>query len=325
MDKKNVDKTLFTEFKRDVAKGLSATGKWIPSKYFYDDRGSRLFQEIMQLPEYYLTKCEYEIFKDHSSDIAAAINNTKRKIDIIELGAGDGTKTQLLLEELQRIGAQFRYIPVDISVDSNSRLRKRLKSQIPGAAIEPIDAEYFDALEEIGQGSKNLQVLLFLGSNVGNFEKSESLKFFRVLASFLRPGDMVLTGFDLKKDPSVILEAYNDKQGITREFNLNLLARINRELSADFVIGNFEHWPVYDPRSGAARSYLVSKTDQGVTISELDKTFAFRAWETIATEISQKYDTDMIHALAAGAGFKVIANFSDTQNYFVDSLWRLEQ
>lgn len=311
----------FEEFKKEVNEGLSGRRKSLPSKYFYDDRGSQLFQQIMKLPEYYLTRCEHDIFELHKEALANHIRGTGKQFDLIELGAGDGTKTQILLKHFLSENLNFRYIPLDISAESNLRLFRRLKAMFPNLNIAPLDAEYFTGLEKLKHSSNNNKIVLFLGSNIGNFNTEEAIDFYKTLGSNLNKGDWVLSGFDLKKDPEKILAAYNDSQGVTREFNLNLLKRLNRELDSNFIVENFGHCPVYDPESGAAKSFLVSKKQQTVGIKALDLEFHFDAWEAIFTEISQKYDLRTVEEIADSSGYTVKENFTDEKNYFVDSLW----
>jgi uncharacterized SAM-dependent methyltransferase len=242
--------------------------------------------------------------------------------DIVELGAGDGTKTQILLRHLLKKDISFRYIPVDISSESNLRLYRRLKGLLPSLSIDPISDEYFDSLKLIRSKDSKPTTVLFLGSNVGNFSKNEAIEFYKTMWSHLKQGDQVLTGFDLKKEPATILAAYNDSQGVTSEFNLNLLHRLNREMGANFDLGNFSHYPVYDPGSGAALSYLISTKDQLVKVKAIKMEVTFREWEAIFTEISLKYDIPSIKEIALESGFEIVENFIDANNYFVDSLWK---
>lgn len=306
---------------QETLKGLTSKPKSLSSKFFYDDNGSRIFQKIMRMPEYYLTDCEFEIFKTKSYDIVQNFARNRRDLEIVELGAGDGVKTTLLLNELQKQAVGFRYFPIDISEEILLELESNLKKRFSSIRVEPKVGDYFDMMEEIEKLSHTPKVILFLGSNIGNFSTNESLDFFRHLRSIIREHDMLFIGFDLKKDPGTILNAYNDKQGHTRDFNINLLHRINKELGANFNLSNFIHSPTYDPLEGIAKSYLVSTKDQDVYISELDKTISFRKWEAIYTEMSKKFDIPMIEHIAKTTGFKVAKNFTDSRGYFVNSLW----
>lgn len=308
-----------TAFARDVMSGLSQTPKKLPSKYFYDARGDQLFQNIMNMPEYYLTDCEYEILDTRKDDILKLIGNDT--FDLVELGAGDGTKTKVLLEYFLEQKADFCYSPIDISGNVLQLLKEDLKATWPDLCCAPLQGDYFQVLEDLSHTVDVKKVILFLGANIGNLSLEKAEAFLRHVGDYMSPGDILLVGFDLKKDPSVILNAYNDPAGITAAFNLNLLNRINRELEADFRLDQFRHWETYDPITGATRSFIVSKQKQEVRIGALDRTFHFDAWEAIDVELSQKYDTRMIEELAGGAGFEVVEHLYDSRKYFVDSLW----
>ncbi len=308
-------------FAKDVQEGLSAKFKHIPSKYFYDKTGDSLFQAIMKMPEYYPTRCEYEVFKIQKKRLTAAFQIQNNEIDLIELGAGDGYKTKVLLLHLIETGINVNYIPVDISANVLDILEEGLRKEIPGLKVNGINADYFDALSDLNMISEKQKVILFLGSNVGNLSNDSAIEFFSKIASLCKKGDMLLTGFDFKKDPRVIQLAYDDPTGITRNFNLNLLTRMNRELGANFIVDQFSHYPVYDPISGTAKSFLVSLKKQGVNFQALDKSFHFGKWELVHTEISQKYDLEIISNLAEKSGFNLINNYFDCRFFFVDSLW----
>ncbi len=299
--------------------GLRRTPKSLPSKYFYDEAGDRLFQQIMALPEYYLTRCESEILEVHKESLLQAIGHGP--FDLIEPGAGDGLKTRILLRHFLRHGAGFRFLPLDISTHVLEQLTSLLHLEIPELEVLPQEGDYFERLASLPRDPARRKVVLFLGSNIGNYSFPESLELLRRIAAHLDTNDLLLTGFDLKKDPGTILAAYNDAAGVTRDFNLNLLKRINRELGADFNADAFRHWATYNPASGACESYLVSRTGQTVNISHLKQSVRFEAWETVYMELSQKYDLDMIENLAAGAGFRVLQHFFDSNRYFADSLW----
>lgn len=309
-----------TPLAEDVATGLRATNKFLSSKYFYDARGDELFQQIMHLDEYYLTRKELEIFTTHKGSILEAIDDGE-PFRIIELGAGDGLKTKILLKYFLEQKVDFTYTPVDISGNVLEILEQNLKSEIPGLKIESYQGDYFNALAEISE-SPEKDIVFFLGSTVGNFSQKEAEGFLTKLQNFLKPGDLLFMGVDLKKDPAIILNAYNDSKGITKEFNLNLLDRINNELGADFDRKQYQHYPYYNPHTGECRSYLISKVDQTVTIA--DEEYFFRAWEAIFMEISKKYDQPQLDSLASTAGFKAIDSFLDSESWFADVLWGKE-
>ena len=310
---------VLTRFAEDVDKGLSAETKFLSSRYFYDKAGDRLFQKIMRMPEYYLTDCEYEIFEQQKAAILKTLDIDEH-FDLVELGAGDGYKTKLLLRHFLD-NADFEYFPVDISINALEQLRQSLSEQFPELHVHPLNHEYFKALEELNSFDKSPKLILFLGSNIGNFTLDRADHFFYKLHQVMNPGDQVLCGIDLKKDPEVILEAYNDAAGITRDFNLNLLVRINRELGGNIDPAKFRHYPTYDPQSGECRSYLVSLTDQEITLEVTHKKYHLRKHEAIHTETSRKYSLQEIENLASHNGFRVKRHFVDSRNYFTDSLW----
>lgn len=309
-------------FAEDVEKGLSANPKFLSSKYFYDDEGSRLFQEIMKLPEYYLTRSEYEIFLKCSEEIFEAFEGGKTAFDLIELGAGDGYKTAVLIDDFLKRDADFRYVPIDISAEALNSLTEKFKNKFPNLLMQTEQGDYFKMLGTFSQKSDKKKIILFLGSNIGNFSEPQALEFFKKLRAVMNERDFLFIGFDLHKNPKTILNAYDDSQGITAKFNLNLLKRINRELGADFNIEEFSHYASYHPLERAARSFLISQKDQTVRIKSLGKTFEFKKWEPIYMEVSQKYGEKMIEQLASESGFTVARNFYDENKFYLNSLWK---
>jgi dimethylhistidine N-methyltransferase len=311
------------QFGTEVLEGLRAMPKYLPSKYFYDKAGDRIFQEIMNCDEYYPFPCELEIFRKRTAELAAAIMKPGSPFDLIELGPGDCKKSAYLLRYLVRAGAGFTYIPIDISMNIINHLQTQLPVKIAGLDVKGLNGEYLPMIKEATKASGRRKVVLFLGSNLGNMSPAEARVFCRKLRCHLMPGDLVLIGLDLKKYPEIVLGAYNDKGGITKRFNLNLLERINRELNGDFDIRQFEHFPVYDELSGACKSYLVSLSDQQVTLRcNGDKQrIRFVRNEEIFMEISQKYRIDQVDQLAGGAFFRPVQRFYDELEWFVDALW----
>ncbi|HEY0657292.1 MAG TPA: L-histidine N(alpha)-methyltransferase [Pyrinomonadaceae bacterium] len=312
-------------FAEDVLKGLSSNPKSLSSKYFYDDEGSRLFQQIMDLPEYYLTRAEFEIFETRTDEIYKAFTAQNQAFDLIELGAGDGTKTAVLIDYFLRRDLYFAYSPIDISREAVDLLTEKFTAEFPDLQINAKIGDYFRILETLKNESKRPKILLFLGSNIGNFSRSGSIEFFRQLREAMNAEDLLFIGFDLQKDPRVILKAYDDAQGVTAAFNLNLLRRVNRELGANFKLENYSHYAVYRPIECAARSFLISRENQTVFIESLNQSFEFAQWEAIFMEISQKYSLEMIADLAQASGFEVERNFFDSRKYFVDSLWKISK
>jgi dimethylhistidine N-methyltransferase len=311
------------EFAEDVFTGLSRMPRYISSKYFYDEKGDRLFQQIMEMEEYYLTKSELEILQNNKDYLLDYFSYNNEDFDLIELGAGDGYKTKVLLEHFINRGKAFTYMPIDISGNALKLLNNRLTDLRPQLRMKSLQGDYFEMLENLHELSNKRKVVLLLGANIGNLNEKEAISFLRAVRKNLDPGDFLLIGLDLKKDPQVILNAYNDGKGITREFNLNLLDRINRELGADFNRDNFIHYPLYNPGSGEAQSYLLSTRKQDVYISAFDLTFHLEKWESIHTEISKKYNTMEIKKLAHWAGFEIVHDFYCHRQFFVDSLWKV--
>ncbi|MCW3080046.1 L-histidine N(alpha)-methyltransferase [Segetibacter sp.] len=309
-----------SQFLEDVLKGLSAKEKYLQSKYFYDANGDKLFQRIMASKEYYPTKCEMEIFAQQTNELVAVLTGQSKEFDIVELGAGDATKSIHLLKGLLDNQVSFTYFPVDISANVIDLLHYELPKKLPALKLQGLNGEYFKMLEKAKTLPDKIKVVLFLGSNIGNVPLEKAGEFSTSLRAHLKPGDLVLIGFDLKKDPKTILDAYNDSSGFTRDFNLNLLLRINKELQGNFNLDNFYHYPTYDPATGATKSYIVSKVEQQVSIGE--KTFGFAKGEPIFMEISQKYTVEQTDELAKQTGFELIHHFYDSKKWFLDAIWR---
>ncbi len=319
---KNTSETKFeSAFAEDTYKGLSSFPKYLHSKYIYDKKGDKLFQQIMEMPEYYLTNSEFEILKLNADDIVNSFSS-EDGIDLIELGAGDGKKTKILLRKMVEKEHNFTYLPIDISQNVLDELEVSLKEEIPQAQVKVQQGTYFKTLEKLAEYNTRKKVILVLGSNIGNLKHEEAVDFLQNIRHAMRPEDMLFMGFDQKKHPQVILDAYNDPAGITEEFNKNLLVRINNELNANFNLDNFLHWETYNPETGTAESFLVSKKAQEVRINKLDLDVSFEAWESIHTEISQKYDDTIVNWLAGEAGLSVEKSFRDTENSYKNYIFR---
>ena len=306
-------------FAQDVKEGLSAQSKYLSSMYFYDDNGSRIFQEIMRMPEYYLTDSEFEILSLQAQQITDAVGFDK-PFNIIELGPGDGFKTFKLLEYLVNKNIEFHYVPIDISKEAIDILSEKLLERLPNLSIQAKVGDYFEVLKDIKKDDTP-SLLLFLGSNIGNYLEDKVDNLLTLFHQNMNKGDKLLIGVDLKKNPLIIQKAYLDDGGITKKFNLNLLLRMNRELGADFKIDDFDFYSNYNPETGEVKSYLVSLRNQKVHIKSLNQTFEFRYDELIWTELSKKYSLEQIRELAESNGFTIQQNFLDCKHYFVDSLW----
>lgn len=311
------------EFAEDVRQGLTAAQKYLPSKYLYNKRGDEIFQEIMAMPEYYLTRAEYEIFATHKAALLEKFSEQSEKFQLIEFGAGDGTKTKVLLKYFLAQRANFRYVPIDISGNILDALTDDLQLHMPELVVQPIRDDYFKAIDQLDTSRHERKVVLFLGANIGNFDPHECRTFLQEIAQHLHPGDRLMIGFDLRKDPRRILAAYYDKAGITASFKFNLLQRINDDLQANFDLAKFQYAPIYDPMEGAIKSYLVSTEAQKVHLAVANISVSFDAWEAIYMERSQKFTLREIEQLAAETGFKVVHNFFDSNRYFTDAVWEV--
>lgn len=307
-------------FAQDVKAGLSQHHKQLSSRYFYDGEGSRLFQKIMHLPEYYLTRSEHEVFTTHKQTIAEQLA-AQGNFHLIDLGAGDATKTKIILRQLLQQNADFDYVPVDISGDAMVELCENLQSELPALQTHAVIGDYFDALEWLDANKPSRKVLLFLGSNIGNFTPEERKAFLQKVRKHMQPGDMLLVGMDQCKEPETILKAYDDAAGVTAAFNLNLLHRINRELGGNFEVDQFRHFAIYDPQDGVMKSFLISQQTQVVTIKATGQTFKFNAWEAIHTESSYKFTLQQAETIGIETGFKMQHIFQDKNHYFADVLY----
>jgi len=306
------------QFNRDVDLGLSSSPKTIPSKYFYDKKGDELFVQIMKMPEYYVTRAECEIFKRQKQQIISALKlNQNIYFELIELGAGDGTKTKELLGSLVEGNYNFDYIPIDISQNALNQLEESLRAEQPKVSVQPKHGDYFKMLEEL-KDSNHLKIVLFLGSNIGNMTDDEASAFVYKLGANLKPNDKLFLGVDLMKPESIVGPAYDDDAGITEEFNMNLLSRINNELGGNFNIDAFKHKPEYSENEGIARSFIQSTKDQTVKINGNNNTYFFKKGEKIATEISRKYNDEIVSDIIKETDFYIYGKLTDSKEYFAD-------
>jgi len=298
----------------DVAAGLSAAPKTLPSRYFYDDRGSHLFERICELPEYYLTRAERALLVDSADAIARATGPS----DLIELGSGSSTKTRLLLEAYLRVGPPVHYAPIDVSAGILAPSAERLAEAYGELDVRPIVGTYeagLAALDEVlgpGAGGRP-RLALFLGSTIGNFPQRATDDFLDRLRAALRPGDLLLVGMDLRKDPAVIEAAYNDADGVTAAFNLNILRHLNRRFDGDFALDGFSHLAVYDRRRHQIEMHLVSGRAQAVALKALGLEVAFAAGETVRTEISRKFDLSEFAGTLDRHGFDAVECWRDAE------------
>ena len=312
--------TFQKEFQEHVREGLTAFPKFLSSKYIYDDRGDELFQQIMNLPEYYLTNAEYNIIDTYKKEISQRFE-TEGGFDLIELGAGDGKKTKLLLDQLHKDKVNFTYIPIDISQNSIDLLTKSLKSDYPKMDVQGEQGLYFQVLKDLARYNKRPKLIMVLGSNIGNLKHPAAIDFLNQLKQLMSDQDALFMGFDQKKDPLTIQNAYADKTGVTQAFNRNLLHRLNKEMDANFEVENFDHWESYDPETGTAKSFLIATEPCEVSIKKLDLKVNFKKWETIHTEISQKYDDDVVKWLSKEAGLEIDMIYEDDRGLYKDYMF----
>lgn len=296
------------DFRAAVVDGLSQPQKRIPSKYFYDERGSKLFEQITRLPEYYLTRTEVALLRSHAAEFAELIGP---HASLVEFGSGSSTKVRILLDALE---APSAYIPIDISRDHLIDSAKGLAVAYPELLVVPVAADYTQPLELPEIPNEVVRIGFFPGSTIGNFSHAEAVDFLHTLATELGTDNGLLIGVDLKKDPAILHAAYNDAAGITAKFNLNILHHINRELGADFNLDGFTHDARWQPEKGSIEMHLVSTHKQTVRIDS--HVFEFAQGESIHSEDSHKYTIEEFHALAAEAGWRAFRHWTDADNLF---------
>ncbi len=306
-------------FAEDVRRGLSATPKFLLPHYFYDALGSALFNAICELPEYYVTRAETEILTERAAEIAAAFGETAR---LVELGSGSARKSRLLIEALLARQEELEYIPVDVDAGILESSAAALLDEFAELTIHAVCADFRDPAAALGDilspDGGERTVVLFLGSSIGNLDHDTAVAMLASLRTCLAPGDMLFLGADLKKSREVLEPAYDDPLGVTAAFNLNLLARINRELGANFDLSSFAHRAFYNEQEGRIEMHLVSRRAQQVRIGDL--TVSFAEGESIHTENSYKYDDATLGALASRAGFRIERRWMDAKRWFADLL-----
>ncbi|HEX8560458.1 MAG TPA: L-histidine N(alpha)-methyltransferase [Pyrinomonadaceae bacterium] len=314
------------DFAEDVRRGLASRPKRLPPKYFYDALGSQLFDAICLLPEYYLTRAEADIFARHAAEIVGEARRGGSRVTLFELGSGSASKTRRIIEALLPAQGGLKYVPVDISPAALEASASALLGDYEALRVAAYAADYDTALPRLGaeveEGSRAL--VLFLGSNVGNFARGEAREFLARVRAALGEGDMLLLGADLKKEAAVLEAAYDDALGVTAAFNLNLLARVNRELGADFSLRDFRHVALYDELEGRVEMHLESLRAQTVRVAALGLEATFAAGERLHTENSYKYSPGELSALAAATGFSLARSWFDAARRFSSNLFVAE-
>lgn len=306
----------------EVREGLSAHPKRLPPKLFYDAEGSRLFELITELPEYYPTSTERTILTEHASAIAAQAGSN---LTLVEMGAGSASKTRVLISAILRRQLRLAFYPVDVSSAALREAVASLNGDFPGfhvLHVNPIVADYSQQMPPL-QSLPGRKLVLFIGSTIGNFEPEEARDFLSRLRLSLAPGDALLLGFDMRKDAATLHAAYNDQQGVTACFNKNMLARINRELGARFDLSSFDHVALWNAAKSRIEMHLESRMDQTVSIQDLDRAFHFSRGERIHTENSYKFSRSTIARLLSGAGLSLEKTWTDSKEWFSVVLARI--
>lgn len=304
--------------KDEILKGLKSPRKYISSRFFYDEIGDKIFQEIMNMPEYYIPDAEREIIKNQSSKIVNFLKSKNNSLNIIELGCGDGTKTVHFLEAFQE-NIKIKYTPLDISANALQVNHHNIRMHLPELKIEAKPGNYFETLSDVASAAED-KLYLFLGATIGNYNFEEAIEFTKWLSEMMFKNDHLIIAFDLKKEPRKIIKAYDDPHKITKRFNLNLLDRLNRELDANFDKSKFRHFPAYDPVTGETKSYLISDVDQVVHIA--GEEVHFKTFEPIYTEISLKYSLDKIEDLAERSKLKIEKTFINQKHRYAWTMFR---
>lgn len=296
----------------DVIAGLTQEQKTIPCHYLYDDRGSEIFEQICELPEYYPTRTEAQILEENGSAIAQTTGNC----ELIELGSGSSTKTRLLFDAYQALGYPLHYIPIDVSAGMLEASAKQLLTDYPRLEIHGLVGTYKQALQHLPPSTLSKRMVFFLGSSLGNFAPKQCQEIFQEVKNALNPGDYFLLGLDLQKSKDILEPAYNDSQGVTAEFNYNLLDHLNRRFQGNFNRKNFQHWTFYNSELGQIETYLRSTQPQTVQLKALDLTVEFGEGETICTEISRKFNLQEMEQELAQEGLKVLNTWTDSHDWF---------
>jgi dimethylhistidine N-methyltransferase len=297
---------------REVREGLSANPKRLSPKFFYDETGSALFERITELPEYYLTRTERAIFEDFASEILEAAGTS---LTLVELGAGTATKTCILVQELLQRQPRALFYPIDVSPAALNEAVSQMGSQFPQLRVSPIVADYTGGVPALAR-INGRKLVLYIGSSIGNFEPSEAVGILRRIRRALRSGDALLLGTDLAKSPKILLPAYDDAQGVTAAFNKNILARLNRELDADFEVDAFRHVAVWNKHCSRMEIYLESLKQQSAFIAALDMDVRFSQGERMHTENSYKYTDAMIESILRESGFQREQTWTDPKHWF---------
>ncbi len=296
----------------DVWEGLSTMPKRLPSKLFYDEVGSQIFEQITELPEYYLTRTERAILENYAGEI---LEQAGPALTLVELGAGTATKTCILIEELLQKQARALFYPIDVSPSALEEAVRQMGQQFPTLRVNPVVADYTGGVPALSRITGR-KLVLYIGSSIGNFEPPEAIRILRRIRRTLRSGDALLLGADFAKSPKILVPAYDDAQGVTASFNKNVLARVNRELDADFDLDAFRHIATWSRRCSRMEIFLESLKEQSAFIPALDMDVSFTEGERIHTENSYKYTDAMIESILHESGFTLEQTWTDRKKWF---------
>lgn len=297
---------------QDVIVGLTQTSKTLPARYFYDQRGSELFEQICELPEYYPTRTEAQILQRYAQEIAQGTG----ACELVELGSGSSTKTRLLLDAYQALGHEFRYVPIDVSGEILVESARQLRQDYPKLQIQGLVGTYAQAMEKLTATTSSSRMIFFLGSSLGNFSAQDCDRFFTQINAALDVGEYFLLGVDLQKPKHLLEAAYNDAQGVTAQFNLNMLEHLNQRFAGNFDTQLFEHWAFYNEQLNQIEMHLRSSVAQTVSLEALNLKVEFTAGETIRTEISRKFDLKGMKQQLHAQGLKTLTVWTDPKQWF---------
>jgi L-histidine Nalpha-methyltransferase len=305
-------KTIEKDDIQDVINGLKQKQKLLPTRYFYDRKGSQLFEKICQLPEYYPTRTEASILQQYATDIV----NQTQAIELVELGSGSSSKTRYLFNAYQESNIPLYYIPVDVSDSILKESAKELLIDYPQVKIQGKVATYSQALQQLKNNFLGKRIIIFLGSSIGNFNSAKCDRFITQVTSALNPGDYFLLGIDLQKPVGILEAAYNDSQGVTAAFNLNMLQHLNHRFAGNFNLDSFKHQAIYNQTEDQIEMYLISQKEQTVTLSSLNLTIKLEKEERILTEISRKFNLAKMEKYLSDRNLNLIKTYTDPQQWF---------
>lgn len=305
-------KTLEKDDIQDVINGLNQKQKYLPARYFYDSKGSQLFEKICQLPEYYPTRTEASILQQYAMDIV----NQTQAIELVELGSGSSSKTRYLFNAYQELNIPLYYIPVDVSDSILKESANKLLTDYPQLKIQGKVATYSQALQQLKNSFLGKRIIIFLGSSIGNFNSVKCDRFISQVTSALNPGDYFLLGIDLQKPVGVLEAAYNDSQGVTAAFNLNMLQHLNHRFAGNFNLDSFKHQAIYNQTEEQIEMYLISQKEQTVTLSSINSTIKLEKEERILTEISRKFNLAKMEKYLSDRNLNLIKTYTDAQQWF---------